>query len=211
MEIKIIIADDHPAVLLGLMHELSAISSLQIIGQANNSTQIIELLSTFNCDVLITDFIMPGGSVGDGMDMLLFLRRHYQHLKIIVFTAVNNQALMAEMLKLGVNSVLNKADGVSHIISALYAVHTGAIYISPQFDTTAQNLSHYNNKKLTLRESEVMKMYISGLSVGEIADLLKRKKQTVSSQKSSAMRKLGITSDADLFRFAYETGCASFG
>lgn len=211
MEIKIIIADDHPAVLLGLIHELSAISSLQIIGQANNSTQIIELLSTFNCDVLITDFIMPGGSVGDGMDMLLFLKRYYQHLKIIVFTAINNQALIAEMLKLGVHSVLNKVDGVSHIISALYAVHTGAIYISPQFDTAVQNLSHYYNKKLTQRESEVMKLYISGLSVGEIADLLKRKKQTISSQKSSAMRKLGITSDADLFRFAYETGNASFG
>lgn len=216
MKINIIIADDHPALLLGITHELAAIPTLEIVGQAKNSTEVIELLSTLSCDILITDYVMPGGSAGDGMAMLSFLRRRYPDLKIIVFTTINNPAIVAEILKLGVGSVLNKVDDVGHLISAVHAVYAGATYISPQLKSAAQQLSHNNgsrtsNHKLTRRESEVIRLYVSGLSVNNIASQLKRTKQTVSSQKASAMRKLGITRDADLFRFAYETGIVDSG
>lgn len=216
MKINIIIADDHPALLLGITHELAAIPTLEIVGQAKNSTEVIELLSTLGCDILITDYVMPGGSAGDGMAMLSFLRRRYPDLKIIVFTTINNPAIVAEILKLGVGSVLNKVDDVGHLISAVHAVYAGATYISPQLKAAAQQLNDNNgtrvsNHKLTRRESEVIRLYVSGLSVNDIASQLKRTKQTVSSQKASAMRKLGITRDADLFRFAYETGIVDSG
>ncbi|MGF6695352.1 two-component system capsular synthesis response regulator RcsB [Metapseudomonas resinovorans] len=216
MKINIIVADDHPAVLLGITHELAAIPTLEIVGQAKNSTEVIELLSTLSCDILITDYVMPGGSAGDGIAMLSFLRRRYPDLKIIVFTTINNPAIVAEILKLGVGSVLNKVDDVGHLISAVHAVYAGATYISPQLKAAAQQLSHNNgsrssNYKLTRRESEVIRLYVSGLSVNNIANQLKRTKQTVSSQKASAMRKLGLTRDADLFRFAYETGIVDSG
>lgn len=211
MKINIIAADDHPAVLLGITHELSAIPTLNIVGQAKNSTQVIELLSSLKCDILITDYVMPGGSAGDGMAMLSFLRRRYPDLKIVVFTTIDNQAIVGEILKLGVSSVLNKVDDVGHLISAVHAVYAGATYISPQLKTAAQRISQSSNSprcatQLSRRESEVIRLYISGLSVNDIAQQLNRTKQTVSSQKTSAMRKLGLTRDADLFRFAYETG-----
>jgi two-component system capsular synthesis response regulator RcsB len=56
---------------------------------------------------------------------------------------------------------------------------------------------------------EVVRLYVSGASINEIAEQLNRSKQTISTQKTSAMRKLGIERDADLFRFAYETGIAA--
>lgn len=216
MKISIIIADDHPALLLGITHELAIIPTLEIVGQAKNSTEIVDLLSKTNCDILITDYVMPGGSAGDGMAMLSFLRRRYPDLKIIVFTTINNPAIVVEILKLGIGSVLNKVDDVGHLISAVHAVYAGATYISPQFKTATKQLRQSNgsrasNYKLTLRESEVIRLYVSGLSVNNIASQLKRTKQTVSSQKASAMRKLGVTRDADLFRFAYETGIVDSG
>jgi two-component system capsular synthesis response regulator RcsB len=159
---------------------------------------------------------MPGGAAGDGMAMLSFLRRHHPELKIIVFTIIDNPAIVTEILKLGVGSVLNKAEDTGHLISAIHAVYAGATYISPHFKSVAQYLggniaTRSANHKLTRREAEVIRLYVSGMSVNDIASQLKRTKQTVSSQKTSAMRKLQISRDADLFRFAFETGLTSVG
>lgn len=211
MKINIIIADDHPALIMGVAHELTAIPTLDIVGKAKNSTDIIDLLSAQSCDILITDYVMPGGSAGDGMAMLSFFRRRYPDLKIIVFTTIDNSAIVGEILKLGVGSVLNKVDDLGHLISAVHAVYAGATYISPTLRLTTQQASRSGNGQiashpLTRRESEVIRLYVAGLSVNDIANQLKRTKQTVSSQKASAMRKMGITRDADLFRFAFETG-----
>lgn len=211
MNINIVIADDHPAILSGISYELSTIRTLNIVGQARNSTGILDVLNQVNCDVLITDYVMPGGIAGDGMAMLSFLRRHHPELKIIVFTIIDNPAIVTEILKLGVGSVLNKAEDTGHLISAIHAVYAGATYISPHFKSVAQDLggnmaARSANHKLTRREAEVIRLYVSGMSVNDIASQLKRTKQTVSSQKTSAMRKLQISRDADLFRFAFETG-----
>lgn len=215
MKISIIIADDHPTMIAGVSHELSSIRTLDIVGKARNSTEIIELLSKLACDILITDYVMPGGSAGDGMAMLSFLRRRYPDLKIIVFTTIENPAIVTEILKLGIGSILNKVDDIGHLISAVHAVYAGATYISPQFRSARQEQlggpASRSDSKLTRREAEVIRLYVSGLSVNGIASQLKRTKQTVSSQKTSAMRKLGISRDADLFRFAYENGLAIAG
>ncbi|MFU5484797.1 response regulator [Pseudomonas aeruginosa] len=211
MKISIIIADDHPTLIAGVAHELSSIRTLDIVGKARNSTEIIELLSKLACDILITDYVMPGGSAGDGMAMLSFLRRRYPDLKIIVFTTIENPAIVSEILKLGVGSVLNKVDDIGHLISAVHAVYAGATYVSPRFRSAGKEQlgglsSSTETPRLTRREAEVIRLYVSGLSVNGIASQLKRTKQTVSSQKASAMRKLGISKDAELFRFAYENG-----
>ncbi|WP_337264864.1 MULTISPECIES: response regulator transcription factor [unclassified Serratia (in: enterobacteria)] len=216
MNINIIIADDHPAILSGISYELSTIRTLNIVGKARNSTEILDVLNQTNSDVLITDYVMPGGIAGDGMAMLSFLRRHYPELKIIVFTMLDNSAIVAEILKLGVGSVLNKVEDLGHLISAIHAVYAGATYISPHFKSVAQCLagnmaSRTTSPKLTKREAEVIRLYVSGMSVNDIASQLKRTKQTVSSQKTSAMRKLQISRDADLFRFAFETGLTGVG
>ncbi|KLG11722.1 LuxR family transcriptional regulator [Enterobacter cloacae subsp. cloacae] len=216
MKINIAIADDHPAILSGIAYELSTIRTLNIVGKAKNSTEIIDILNDNTCDVLISDYVMPGGSAGDGIAMFSFLRRHYPGLRIIVFTIIDNPAIVAELLKLGIGSVLNKGEDIGHLISAIHAVYAGATYISPHFNSVTNVLggaetARPSHSKLTRREAEVIRLYVSGLSVNDIASQLKRTKQTVSSQKSSAMKKLQITRDADLFRFAFETGMTSIG
>jgi two-component system capsular synthesis response regulator RcsB len=215
MKINLILADDHPALLAGIKHELSGIRTLGIVGTARNSTEIVALLSKVRCDILITDYAMPGGEFGDGMAMLWFLRRRYPDLKIIVFTTIDNPAIIAEMRKLGVRSVLNKVDDVDHLISAIHAVYAGATYAASNVDASPrsdpQSTAPADVGKLTRREAEVVRLYVSGISINEIAAQMNRTKQTVSGQKISAMRKLGIKRDADLFRFAYETGLAVAG
>ncbi|MFD4840407.1 response regulator [Achromobacter sp. NPDC058515] len=214
MKINLIIADDHPTLIAGVKHELAGIHTLHVVGTARNSTEIVDQLSRLPCDILITDYVMPGGEFGDGMSMLSFLRRRYPDLRIIVFTTIDNLGIIKEMNKIGVYSVLNKVDDIGHLISAIHAVYAGAPYLSPRLRSANQladnssSTAKAGNPKLSRRETEVVRLYVSGISINEIAQQLNRTKQTVSSQKTSAMRKLSIERDADLFRFAYETGLA---
>ncbi|MGE6916004.1 response regulator [Achromobacter kerstersii] len=214
MQISLIIADDHPALITGVKHELADFHTISIVGTASNSTETFELLAKSHCDVLVTDYVMPGGEFGDGMTMLSFLRRRYPDLKIIVFTTIDNRAMVAEMVKIGAHAVLSKVDVIGHLISAIHAVYAGATYFSPKFrsSTTVGRVAQIDPaQKLTRRETEVVRLYVSGVSINEIASQFNRSKQTISSQKTSAMRKLGIERDVELFRFAYETGLLTEG
>lgn len=209
MKIRVVIADDHPALLAGIKHELSSIATLDVVGQAQDSGELSRVLKSAACDVLVTDYAMPGGQLGDGMAMLTYLRRTYPELKLIVFTTMDNRAIVQELAKLGVNGVLNKANDTTFLVSAIHAVHAGATYFRHDL------VGHPNieaappasgKTALSKRELEVVRLFVSGLTITEIAEQLHRTKQTISTQKANAMRKLGITRDSDLFLLAFESG-----
>ncbi|NIE85057.1 response regulator [Burkholderia sp. Cy-647] len=128
---NVLIADDHPLVVTGVESALRDLRSLRIVGTAGNSTQIVERLGREACDLLITDFVMPDGRYNDGLTMLTYIRSHFPDLPVIVFTAVDGIALTGELTRLGVKAIVNKADDVGHLISAIYAVHAGSEYLSP--------------------------------------------------------------------------------
>lgn len=210
MKIHVLLADDHPALLSGIKHELDSVPSIAVEGVARDSGQLVQLLSRTPCDVLVTDYAMPGGAHGDGITFISYLRRHYPDLKIVVFTTLDNPAIMQELSRLGVHSVLGKAQETNQLISAIHAVYAGARYFPSELHGGAALSTSTKTLRigpdLTKRELEVVRLYVSGMSVNEIAAQLSRSKQTISSQKASAMRKLGIEREADLFRFAFETG-----
>ncbi|RQH07125.1 response regulator transcription factor [Paraburkholderia dinghuensis] len=212
VKIRIALADDHPAVLSGLKHDLSAIPTLEVIGTAADSGELVKLLNSTPCDVLITDYAMPGGQYGDGLTLLAYLRRTYPTLRVVVFTMIENVGLVQEIVKLGVQSVLSKSFDTGHLISAVHAVFAGATYFRTSLRETDELRAEFSSatgsqtRTLTNREMEVVRLFVSGLSVSEIAERLNRTKQTISAQKGRAMRKLGIERDADLFQLAYETG-----
>lgn len=211
MKIHVLLADDHPALLAGIKHELESVPSIAIEGVARDSGQLVQLLTRAPCDVLVTDYAMPGGAHGDGITFISYLRRHYPDLKIVVFTTLDNPAIMQELSRLGVHSVLSKAQETNQLVSAIHAVYAGARYYPSELRGGASSAgprtaAPRSGPDLTKRELEVVRLYVSGMSVNEIAAQLSRSKQTISSQKASAMRKLGIEREADLFRFAFETG-----
>ena len=100
-----------------------------------------------------------------------------------------------------------------HLISAIHAVYAGATYVLPGSRTQERpqpaHTGDARTQALTMREMEVVRLFVSGMSINEIAAQLNRTKQTISARKSRAMRKLGVERDADLFSFAYETGLAA--
>ncbi|ODN64293.1 DNA-binding response regulator [Burkholderia cenocepacia] len=191
----------------GVRHELGRTPTIEIAGTAARTDDLIALLSRTPCDVLITDYVMPVGTFVDGLPLLQYLLRTWPGMKVIVLTTIDNRAILQEITRSGVHGVLSKLDDVGHLIAAVHAVHASASYFSPSVKARAQTTgAPHAMPALTPREAEVIRLYTSGLSIGEIADQLNRAKQTVSTQKVRAMKKLGIERDADLFQYAYETG-----
>lgn len=205
MAINVILADDHPVLLSGMALVCSNEPGINVIGKAKNSSEIFELLTHNSCDILLSDYSMPGGSYGDGLSMLSFVRRSFPHVKIIVFTMIDNDSIVYEILRTGVKMVLNKSEDMHRLVDAIHIVHRGdASLASSARPTDDDDLN--DMPMLSRREVEVIRLYVDGASVTQIAQQLHRTKQTVSTQKSSAMKKLGLHCDLDLFRFAYQKG-----
>ncbi|WP_423761644.1 response regulator [Burkholderia sp. NLJ2] len=203
--VRVMVADDHPASALGMSQALQGNSTIKLAGTVSNSTDLVAALDAQPSDVLVLDYVMPGGKYGDGLVLLSFLQRRFPALHIVTITMIDNPSVLRAIQKQGVSCILSKSDAISHLIGAVHAAYVGANYMSPFVKQLLQDGDSVPvARALTTREIEVVRLFGAGYTVGEIAVQLHRSKQTISSQKSSAMKKLGIVRDADLIRYADE-------
>ncbi|KWC39374.1 LuxR family transcriptional regulator [Burkholderia ubonensis] len=200
--VRVMVADDHPASALGMSQAMQGNSTINLVGAVSNSTDLVAALDTQQCDVLVLDYVMPSGKYGDGLTLLSFLQRRYPALHIVTMTMIDNPSVLGAIRKQGVNCILSKSDAISHLIGAVHAAYVGANYMSPHIKQLLQDVDTTPAARaLTMRETEVVRLCCAGYTVGEIATQLHRSKQTISSQKASAMKKLGIVRDANLIRY----------
>jgi two-component system capsular synthesis response regulator RcsB len=209
--IQVALADDHPAMLRGVEHELSSISTIQLIGSAQSSTELIALLNSKPCNVLVSDYAMPAGEYGDGIALFSLIQRRYPEVKLVVLTMLDNPAVLGALVKQGVSCIVSKSDAVAHLVPAVHTAYSGGTYYSPRVNEIVQAIDWNRRGRgtadgLSKRESEVVRLFASGLTINEIAERLSRSKKTISSQKSKAMEKLGIDREVDLLRYAMESG-----
>jgi len=209
--IRVILADDHPVMLKGIEHELSEMSAIEVTGSARNSTELIELLNTRPCDVLVSDYAMPAGDYGDGIALFSLIGRRYPGIKLVVLTMLDNPAVVRALVTQEVRCIVSKSDAVAHLVPAVHAAHNGSAYYSPTINEIVQSIDWNRRGRgstdlLSQRECEVVRLFATGLTVDEIAERVSRSKKTISTQKSKAMEKLGIDRDVDLLRYAMENG-----
>lgn len=208
--LRVLIADDHPAVRIGLESALKENNEIDIIGSAGDSTEIIEILKKRECDVLVTDYSMPGGIYGDGLIMLNLIKQRYPKVKIVVLTMIENINIIKSLANHGINRIVHKSDSMGSLLPAIYAAYTGGQYVSPSAGRILEGGSRVGLRssmpKLSRREKEVLMLFISGMTVSEIARKLYRSIKTVSTHKISVMNKLGIRKDVDLIRYGIEMG-----
>ncbi|GLQ49562.1 response regulator [Dyella flava] len=210
-QVRIAIADDHPLLVSGLAYELEKQSGVIVVGTAQNSTELVELLNQHQVDVVVSDYAMPGGSHGDGIALIGFLKRRFPKMHIVVVTMMSNPGVIRSLVTQGVDCILSKSDSLAYVAGSIYAVLSGKRFFSPSIEAIVKMHSIGNSwsrspsKNLTMRELEVVRLFVTGLTVSEIAERLHRSKQTISTQKMSAMRRLGIRRDADLIKYGMES------
>lgn len=207
---RVIISDDHPVVLMGLKAALQSYGErFNIVGEASNGRELASLLSREPCDLLITDFSMPGDQPSeDGLSMLAGIRENYPKLSILVLTMLRNPALVQGMLAIGVGGVVDKMAMTRELILAIDVICAGRIYLSERMRKQIEETVIANNEpgSISPREAEVVRFLAQGLTVSEIARRTGRSVKTVSQQKRDAMRKLGLDGDKQLYDYARSNG-----
>ncbi len=157
---------------------------------------------------------MPGGQYGDGLPLIGYLRRNFASVPVVVLTMPENAALLKRLSELGVNSVVNKADDLSHTGLAVQHVSRNLEYMSPSVRASLETLCINAGGKsdgviLLRRELEVVRLFVSGMTIKEIAEQLNRSIKTISTQKNTAVRKLGVDRDSELFHYAQSNGLSN--
>ena len=204
---RVVIADDHSVVRVGLRMLINASRRCVIVGEADGTDSLMNLLSSTSCDLLITDFSMPGGRQADGLTMLSTIQRHYPALPIILVTMFASVVTARAALAQGVMAVVAKTASATELPLAINAVQEGRRYLSESLRTLLANASHQlHESPLSVKEHEVVRMLASGMTVSEIAIHFKRSVSTISKQKNMAMYRLGISTDVDLFSYARDNG-----
>lgn len=210
MSFKIILADDHPLILTGIRSLINQITPhCEVIAEAYQVSDLLNLLQQHDCELLITDFSMPGDTRSDGMVMIQQLRRDYPNLPIIVLTQIQNSAILQSLIQVGVKGLILKKSVINELADAIRQILLGHRYIGPTVRmllASAGISGQGNNNPLTPKESEVVRLLASGMSVTQVADYLHRSVKTISTQKKSAMTRLGISSDSALFDYAKSSG-----
>lgn len=203
--IRVVVADDHPAMLLGIECTLMKTGSFELLARVENSTELVAELDRCPCDVLVSDYVMPDGKYGDGIELFSLLHRRYPALRFVICTMLENSKLIGALVQSGFNCVLSKSDPLEHISQAVNAAYQRQVYISPSIKDillgpilTAGGMG----KVLSPREAEIVRLLGSGLTITEIARKWNRSVQTISTQKLSAMKKLGFKRDVELFKYA---------
>jgi two-component system capsular synthesis response regulator RcsB len=212
--VRLVIADERPVASAGMQSVLERADTMSISGRVGNPVVLIGLLDSQTCDVLLIDYAMQGGPYGDGLMLLELIKRRHPKLKIVALITTDNPATPSELLMRGVNCILSRSDDSSHLIPAVHVAFAGGKYFSPAIAGMLQTGCAGGQgapapEVLTAREREVVRLYVSGLTVNEVAARLHRSNKTVSTQKMSAMKKLRISNDAHLFKYAMEIGLLS--
>ncbi|WP_211465556.1 response regulator transcription factor [Collimonas silvisoli] len=205
--IKVVVADDHPVVVIGISDVLKGEPDIQLLSAALTITELFETLRQISCDVLITDYSFDDDNEPDGMHLLERVRRMYPLLKIVLLTAHDDIVVVRQAMKLGVLGFISKRSGAfTGLPTVIRSVMAGEKYLDP---ATSKLLLEYmleNNPgsqaltevNLSKRELEVVRLFVSGKTVTEIANLTDRSLKTISTQKSKAMVKLGAHNDVEL-------------
>ena len=209
MSIRIVIGDDHPVILAGVREALDKVADIKVVASVEDSTALVEAMGRYPVDVAVTDFSMPGGQYGDGVALVGFLRRRFAAVPLVVLTAVGGRQVLSSIRRAGVNCIVAKTDPIDELAEAIRCAKQGVRYLSRDVRHQLGDDDDAPPAVLTKREAEVVRLIAEGKSQKEIAAQLQRSRQTISTQKHSAMVKLKLVRTADIFEYAVSEGMVS--
>jgi two-component system, NarL family, captular synthesis response regulator RcsB len=213
VQLRVVLADDHPFVLLGVRSALSAHQDILIVGEAANPASLIHLLQTVPCDVVVTDLTMPEttGAVEDGVSLVRRIRSSWPSVHVIVLTSLTNTATLRAVISDHAVSMLSKAESMDELVMAVRRGRTGRAFVSRSVmdalaEADVESTDTLTTRTLSPNEAVVIGMIVQGQSVSEIAHSLGRDVRDITRLKHLAMFKRGVRSVAGLLVDAEVTG-----
>lgn len=209
---RVVLADDHPLLIGGLKRILAERKDIEVVGQARDGIELLDLLKKVTPDLVILDISMPRLR---GLEAIPAIRSARPDLSILILTM--HKEFLHQAMAAGAKGYLMKENALEELFAAIDAIRSGRTYLSPLFSAQVESdwvqtcrgkPEILSQELLTIREREVLKLICEGKSSREIAGLLFISTRTVEHHRTNMMEKLKIKKAIDLIKYGVTKGFA---
>jgi DNA-binding NarL/FixJ family response regulator len=208
--IRVLLADDHTLVRAGFCRLLEGIPGIQVVGEASNGREALEMIETKRPDMVLMDIGMPGLN---GLEATARVTHDLPGIRVIILSMHSDKEYVLKALRAGASGYLLKDVDINQLEMAIKAVAEGETFLSPSISRHV--ISDYVNRvgsesspreELTPRQREILQLIAEGRSKQDIAQMLGVSLKTVETHRDQMMEKLGLHDVAGLVRYAIRTG-----
>jgi len=201
---RVMLVDDHEVVRAGLRSLIETSPDWTICAEASDGSEALRIAAEARPDTVVMDISMPGVS---GIDVIVQLRKLLPKLEVLVLTMHDSERIVAQVLRAGARGYVLKSEGGERLLEALISLSRHEPYFSSTVSETLlksylNSESEADSEQLTPRERQIVKLVAEGNSNKRIAMVLSISIKTVETHRSTAMRKVGAKSSADLALYA---------
>lgn len=217
MSIRILIVDDHAVVRSGLASLLHGKHQIEVVGEAADGDEAIELAMKLKPDVVLMDLSMPHGK--DGLTATSELKQKCPDTAVLILTMHDDEQYLFQAIQAGASGYILKSAPHEQLITAIHTVNAGDAFLQPTatkkliheyLDAVKQGQNQDAYHSLTEREKEILTWVAKGYSNKEISERLLISVKTVETHKSNLMEKLGLKTRPDLVKYALKKGLLRF-
>lgn len=206
--IRVLLVDDHAIARNGVRLMLSTAPDIVVAGEAGDAQEAMRVVGTERFDVAVVDITMPGKN---GLDLLRMLRTACPKMAVLMLSTYSEEIYAVRALKLGAAGYLTKDVPTSVLIAAVRKAAAGGKHVSEAMVEKLASLigggaAAANHEALSNREFEVFKLIAAGESLVRIGEILHLSPNTVTTYRTRILEKMGMTSNAELTRYAVENG-----
>lgn len=207
---RVVLVDDHALVRAGIRSLIEKISGLEVVGEAGDGRQAINIVKETNPDIVLMDVAMTGLN---GLESTVRIIKEFPQIRVLILSMHTNEEYVLQALRAGASGYLVKDAATIELELAIQAVSRGETYLSPSISKTVVN--NYLQKKPTLeggldqltpRQREILQLIAEGKSTKEIAFLLNLSTKTIEAHRAQLMDRLDVHDVTGLVRYAMRVG-----
>ena len=208
--VRVILAEDHTLVRAGLCALVRSLEGVEVVAEAGDGHQALEMVGSHWPDLVLMDVAMPGLN---GLEATVRIAKEYPHVKVIILSMHANEEYVLQSLRAGAVGYLLKDSGTAELELAIRAVLRGETFLSPA--VSKHVIEQYVQRQedpqspfqiLTPRQREILQLIAEGLSTKDIARKLDLSIKTIDTHRTQLMDRLDIHEVAGLVRYAVRTG-----
>lgn len=202
---RVLIADSHEIVRIGVQSLLTEMGGHQICGEASDGHAAVEKTGHLKPEVVVLELLLP--RLG-GLEAARQILAQSPHTSVLFFTEIHSERIIRETLRLGIRGFVSKSDRMSDLLNAIEAVRNGGSFFSSHVTSMLLKFAKQSIQPglLSPREIEIIQLITEGHPTKSIASMLNLSTKTVETHRSNVMRKLGVHSVAELIVCAIRSG-----